>query len=102
MDNIKRKRRTKAQMAVARQDAARPPELVPEEAVPEIVIAPKPALMAALKVPPADYFVPPGYTTHVAAYRRNDRIIFTDFKYTAKELPALIEWIKEHLETLPA
>jgi len=51
--------------------------------------------------PPADYFVPPGYVTHVTAHRRMDYIKFSDHSYTKKaEVLALIKWLEAQVKTL--
>lgn len=51
--------------------------------------------------PVADYFIPPGYSSHVTAHRRMDYIKFSDHTYTRKaEIAALIKWLEEQGKTL--
>lgn len=49
----------------------------------------------------SDYFIPPGYTSHVTAHRRMDYIKFSDHSYTKQEeVKALIKWLEAHLPSL--
>lgn len=58
------------------------------------------ALEAPVEVAP-DYFIPPGYSSHVTAHRRLDYIKFSDHSYTRKEeVAALIAWLTVQAETL--
>lgn len=53
------------------------------------------------QAPVSDYFIPPGYSSHVTAHRRMDYIKFSDHSYTKKaEIKALIEWLELQLPTL--
>ena len=50
---------------------------------------------------PNDYFVPPGYSSHVTAHRRLDYIKFSDHTYTKQaEILALIKWLELQVKTL--
>ena len=49
---------------------------------------------------PPDYFVPPGYATHVVAYKRNGVIQFNEFKYKRRDVIALIKWLGTHTKSL--
>lgn len=50
---------------------------------------------------PSDYFVPPGYSSHVTAHRRMDYIKFSDHSYTKRaEVEALIKWLEAQAPTL--
>jgi hypothetical protein len=50
---------------------------------------------------PSDYFIPPGYSSHVTAHRRMDYIKFSDHSYTKRaEVEALIKWLELQLPTL--
>lgn len=51
--------------------------------------------------PVSDYFVPPGYSSHVTAHRRMDYIKCSDHSYTKKaEVQALIKWLEAQMPTL--
>jgi len=49
----------------------------------------------------SDYFVPPGYSSHVTAHRRMDYIKFSDHSYTkSSEIKALIKWLEAQIPSL--
>jgi hypothetical protein len=51
--------------------------------------------------PVSDYFIPPGYSSHVTAHRRLDYIKCSDHSYTKRaEIAALIKWLEAQMPTL--